>query len=100
MNHHRRMDSVERAPLEEESFAVAELFGRRADDRQRDAEIVDEVAQRDRGAEPDRGDQVVSAGVTDHGQRVVFRTDREAEWTRAGPREKCGRQVANAELYR
>ena len=40
VDHHRRVGAVEGAPLEQEDLAAAALFGRGAEDRDRQAEVV------------------------------------------------------------
>ena len=79
VHHHRRVHAVERAAFEHEDLAAAALFGRRADDRDRDAELVDERREREPGADGGRGDDVVPARVPDARQRVVLRADREVQ---------------------
>ena len=96
VHHQRRVHAVERAPLEHQDLAAAALFGRRADHRERDAEIVDERREREPGADRGRRDDVVPARVTDHGQRVVLRADRDVQRPVADAARERGRQIADA----
>ncbi len=77
MHHQRGVYAVEGAALEHEDLSAAALLGRCADHRQRDAELVDQRRERDAGAYRTGGDDVVPARVTDHGERVVLRADRD-----------------------
>ena len=86
VHHQRRVHAVERAALEHQDLAAATFFGGCADDRERDAEFVDERCEGEPGADRARGDDVVSAGVTDHGQRVVLGADRDVQRSVADPR--------------
>ena len=79
VHHQRRVHAVERAAFEHQDLAAAAFFGRRADHRERDAELVDERREREPGADRAGGDDVVPARVPDHGQRVVLRADRDVQ---------------------
>jgi hypothetical protein len=79
VHHHRSVNAGERAALEEEDLSPAALFGRRADDAHGQVEIVDERREREAGADRGRGDDVVTARVTDARQRVILRADREVK---------------------
>ena len=75
MQHHRRRDVVEGAGLEHQRLAAAGLLGGRAEQHDRHAQLVGDLGQRQRGTDRRRGDDVVPAGMTDPGQRVVLRAD-------------------------
>jgi hypothetical protein len=91
VHHERGVHAVEPAPLEHEDLAAASLFGRCADHRQRDAEIVGERRECQRGADRARGDDVVAARVTDDGQRVILGADRDVQRSVAGASAERGR---------
>ena len=91
MHHHRCVHAVERAAFEEEDLAASALLGWCPDDGDREAELVDERCERDRCSDCRRGDDVVTACMTDAGQRVVLRTDREVERTVADATGERGR---------
>ena len=75
MQHHRGGDVVERSGVEQQHFSAAGLLGRCAEQHDRQAELVGDVGQRQRGADRRRGDDVVAAGMSDPRQRVVFGAD-------------------------
>ena len=79
MHHQRRVHSVEGAAVEHQDLAAATFLGRRADHRQRDAELVGERREREPGSYRGGGDDVVSARVTDHRKRVVLGADRDVQ---------------------
>ncbi len=83
MDHHRRVYTVEDAGIEHGDLAAAALFGRRADDPHRESEILGAAQERDAGPHRRGGDQIVAAGVTDFGQRVVLSADAEDHRARA-----------------
>ncbi len=95
VHHQRRVHAGEGSAVEHEDLAAAAFFGRGAEDRQRDAELVDERRERERGADRARGDDVVAARVTDDGQRVVLGADRDVQRTAPDPAGECGRQFAD-----
>ena len=80
VHHHRRVHAVERAPLEHVgSCRRRPLRPACRCTEQRDAEVVDERREREPGADRARGDDVVTARVTDDRERVVLRADREVQ---------------------
>ena len=70
---------VEAAPLEHQDLPAAALLGRRAEDTDRDGEVVRELGQGKAGADGARRDDVVPARMADLGKGVVLRTDRDRE---------------------
>ncbi len=97
MRHHREMRTGKRAALEQQDLAarVAYFLSRRADHRYRQAGIVGNFRQRNSRARRHRGDDVVSAGMTDRRQAVVLGADRDMQRARAGASGERGRQVAD-----
>ena len=94
MQHHRGGDVVERSGLEQQHFSAAGLLGRCAEQHHRQAEFVGHLGQRQRGADRGRGDDVVAAGMSDSGQRVVFGADPDDQRAAAEVGAKRGVQPA------
>ena len=96
VDHHRRVDAVERALLGHEDLAAAALLGRRAEDDDPAAELVGERGGGQPGAEPGGADDVVPAGVADAGQGVVLAQhgDRRARRRRPGAAKAVSRPKA------
>ena len=98
MDHHRRVDAVEGAGVDEPQLAAAGLLGGRAQDGDAQTELLC-----DRGeckARPDTGrrDDVVAACVPDLGQRVVLDADRDMEGPRPGASDDRRRQTGDTRL--
>ena len=72
MDHHCRVDAVERAGARHQFLAAAFLFGRRPQQTHRAAQTIADRGEAERRPERGRSDQVVAAGVADAGQRIVF----------------------------
>ena len=72
MNHHRRVDAVERAGARHQFFAAAFLLGRRPQQRTVPHRRSRIAARPSVAPKRGRRDQVVAAGVADAGQRIVF----------------------------
>ena len=70
VHHHRGVHVIEVAGVDEVDLAAAAFLGRRAEQGDRDVQLVGDGAQADGGAQRRRGDDVVAAGVTDVGERV------------------------------
>ena len=85
VDHHRHVDAVEGAPLEQQDLAAAALLGRGADDPHGHAEVVGHGGQGQARADGGRGDHVVAAGVADPGQRVVLGADGDLQRGRCPP---------------
>jgi hypothetical protein len=79
VHHHRRVDTVERAALEEVDLPATALLGRRADDMHGQAEIVGERRECETRTGGRRRDHIVPARVADPRQCVVFGADRDVE---------------------
>src|SRR5215207_6274956 len=75
---------------------VHDLFGRRADHADGQAEIISHTGRRDPGPRAHRRDDVVTAGVTDAGQGVILGADGDVERAVAGARDECRREAADA----
>ena len=78
MNHHRRIDAVERAGSRHQFFAAAFLFRRRPQQPNGAAQAIANGDQAERGAQSGGRDQIVSARVADAGERIVFGKQRNA----------------------
>ena len=100
MDHHRRVHAGERAAVEEVHFAAAAFFGRRPDHGDGEPELVDERRQRQARADRGRGDDVVTARMTDSGERVVLRADREMQRPISEPTGEGGREFADTRFDR
>ncbi len=77
---------------------VHDLFGRRADHADGQAEVGSHAGRRDSGPGTHRRDDVVAAGVTDAGQGVILGADGDVQRAVAGARDECGREAADASL--
>ena len=75
MQHHRGGDVVEHAGLQHQHLAAAGLLGGGAEQHDRQVQLVGDLGQRQRRADRGRRDDVVPAGVSDAGQRVVLGAD-------------------------
>jgi hypothetical protein len=100
VHHQRRVHLLERAPFEEEHLPAATFLGGRADDVQRDAQVVDQWRECNRGADCRGRDDVVTARVTDCGKRVVLGAQREVKRTVPDHRRERGRQVVHTVVDR
>jgi hypothetical protein len=72
VRHHRHCDVVERPSLQEQGFTTAGLFGGGSQQGHRQAQVIGDLGQRQRGPDRRGRDDVVAAGVPDLRQRVVF----------------------------
>ena len=88
MHHECSVGVVERSRVDELDLATTDLFGMRPQDRQPHVGVRDQRRQSDTGSEPRGGDDVVSAGVPDAGERVVLRADHDVSVTVADPGAK------------
>ncbi len=75
-----------------------DFLGGRAQYRDRQPEVVGDGSESDAGADRRGGDDVVSAGVPDPWQRVVFGADRDVRRTIADPGCDGRGQVERAEI--
>ena len=75
MQHHRGSDVVEGSGPEQQHLSAARLLRGRAEQRHRQPQLVGHLGQRQRGADRGSGDDVVPAGMSDPGQRVVLGAD-------------------------
>ena len=73
VDHHRERQVVEAPRLQHGDLAAAALFGRGPEHADADAQVVGDVGQGLGGAHGGRGDDVVTAGVPEAGERVVLR---------------------------
>ena len=96
MQHHRRRDVVEHPGLEHQRLTAAGLLGGSAQQRHRQPEFVGHLGQRQRGTHRRRRDDVVAAGVTDPGQRVVLGAHPDHQRSAAEVGAKRGVQAAGA----
>ena len=97
VHHHRGVDAVEGAPVEQEDLAPAALLGGRAEDAHREAEVVGHPGECQAGADGGGGDDVVAAGMAHAGQRVVFRTDRRPT---SGRTRRAAKAVGRSQMPR
>ena len=94
MHHHGDRQVVEDSGVEQQDFSAAELLSGRAQQRNRQTQLVGDVGQCQRGADCRCGNDVVAAGMTDPGQRVVFGADPDSQRTTAEVGAKRGVQTA------
>lgn len=95
---HRRVQAVERAALQHDDLAAAALLGRGAEHRDGQAEVVSARREGAGGADRGRGDDVVLAGVSESGQRVVLGADPDVQRPGADGRGERGRQPLTARV--
>lgn len=90
MYHHRAIDIAEGTMPRHKFLAAAALLRRRPEIAYFSREFVLKRRQREGRSQTGRGDNIMSAGVTDIGKRIVFRNQGDA-WTRAADfRDKTG----------
>ena len=65
--------------VEQQHFSAAELLGGCSKQRNRQAQLVGDLGQRQGGAHCRGGDDVVAAGMADFGQRVVLGADADSQ---------------------
>ncbi len=94
MQHHGRGDVIECSGLEQQGFSAAGFLRGCADQRHGESEVVGHLGQRQRSAHRGRRDDVVAAGMSDLGQRVVLGADADDQRTAAEVRAKRGVQPA------
>jgi hypothetical protein len=92
MHHYRHRQVVEDSGVEQQHFSAAELLGGCAQQGNRQAQLVGDLGQCQRGAHCRRGDDVVAAGMTDSGQRVVLGAHADGQGTAAEVGAKSGVQ--------
>ena len=76
MDHHRRVDAVERAFARDHLLAAETLLRGRAEITHAAGQTTPKFRQRERRAQSRRRDDVVAAGMTHARQRIVFGEDR------------------------
>src|SRR5947207_4557674 len=76
MEHHRRIDFLEDARIDQPDLSAATFLGRRTDDEHPPAQAIERVGQRNPGPRRGRRNQVVAAAVAEATKRVVFREER------------------------
>ena len=86
MDHHRRVDAVEGAGLDEPDLAAAALLGGRAEERDAQAELVGHGRQRNGRPTEAAAMTLWPQACPTVGKRVVFGADRDVEGP--GP-ERC-----------
>ena len=94
MHHHGDRQVVEDSGVEQQDFSTAELFSGRAQEHNRQTQLVGYVGQGQRGADRRCGNDVVAAGMTDPGQRVVFGAHANSQRTAAEVSAERGVQSA------
>ena len=77
VDHHRGVDVVEGARPQQRDLSAAAFLRGGSDRRDRPLDVRDDLADRDRRRGADHRDEVVSAAVSEFGQRVVLREDRD-----------------------
>ena len=75
MHHHRDVGFFEIAAGEQSGLAAPRLLGGRAEEVDAPPVLFEQFAERRGRAEADRSDEIVPAGVTHAGQRVVLGDD-------------------------
>ena len=75
MQHHGGDDVVEYSGVEQQHFSAPGLFGRGSEQSHRQPQLIGHVGQRKCCADRRCGDDVVTARVSDTGERVVLGAD-------------------------
>ena len=96
VDHRGSVLPVESVAFEQFDLAAAAFFGRRADHRQGQAEVVDDGRQCERRPDGDRGDQVVAARMSEAGKRVVLGAQRDVQIAAADASGERGVEAAVA----
>src|SRR5262245_18461340 len=78
MEHHRRVDAVERARLEQLDLPAAAFLGRRPEQKDLTVELIRDRREPEERAYGAARDQIVAARVPDLRQRIVLREDGDA----------------------
>ena len=76
VHHQCSLNIVERPPFEHQNLATATLLGRSAEDANTSTKLCRYGGGGQTGPQTGRGDDVVTTGVTDSGQSVVFAQNR------------------------
>ena len=94
VDHRGGVLSAESIAFQQLDLAAPAFFGRGADHRQCQTEVVDDGRQCERRPDSDGGDQVVAARVPEAGQSVVFGTQRDVQVATADLRGERGVEAA------
>ena len=100
MHHHGGVHAVEHAGIEHQDLATTTLFGRCPDDPHGKPELVGERGEGEAGADGGGRDDVVPAGMTDAGQRVVLGADGDGQRSAARGGGESGVEAGHARLDR
>ena len=99
VDHHRRVDAIEGAPLEHEDLAAASFLGRGSQHPHRDPQVVGHPGQRRARPDGGGGDHVVTAGVADPRQGVVLGADPDGQRAPARGGDEGGGEIADPRLH-
>ena len=94
VEHHRRVDPLERARLDEPDLAAPAFLGRRSEQHDLPPDLLDDARRGEERPDPARGDEVVPAGVPDLGERVVLGEDGDARLRRTSRRAPEARSAS------
>src|SRR5699024_9953557 len=83
VGHEGEIEFGERTTVEQFDLAAAALFGRGADDLDRDAELRGHLGEADRPAHAHRGVEVVAASMAEAWQGIVFGEETDGELARS-----------------
>ncbi len=98
VDHHRGVDPVKRAGLDQVDLSTADLLSRSPEDRHAQPSLLSQGSQRDAGADCGGGDDVVTAGVPHLGECVVLRTHHDVRAFPTGPSRERGREPVRRSL--
>jgi hypothetical protein len=95
------MHALKGATLEHLNFAagVTHFLGGRPQDCDRQTDVIRDPGEGYTRARRGRGDNVVAAGMTDSGQRVVLGANGYVQRTAAGPSYESGRKVCDSAFH-
>ena len=96
VNHHRRMDAVEDASFEHENFSAPRFFCRGSEHLDGEIQLVCDFSQPNASANCGGGNEVVTTGVPDLGECVIFSNDRKHEAPGSIRGFECGRELGNS----
>ena len=97
VDHHGGMDVLKCATFQKEDFAagISNFFRWRAQYADGQADFIRYLSRSNPGANSTGCNNIMTTGMADTGQAVVFSTDGNVQRPAAGPRDKSGRHVTN-----
>jgi hypothetical protein len=99
VNHHCRVESLERPAFEHQYFTAAAFLAGCTEYGDGQSQVIGESGEAESCADSGGCDYVVAAGVSDFGKCIVFRADANVQWAGADRGPHGSRQVIAAVLH-